>query len=112
MERFIQKKLLGSGGFARVFLVADKITKKEYAMKVMDISNMRSADYENEIDLFQNISHLSHPNIVKYETSFVNRYKRTCYIVMEYCDRKDFHKYRWRFEWDNTKPHEETCKNP
>eukprot|EP00826_Nyctotherus_ovalis_P002625 TRINITY_DN1052_c0_g1_i4.p1 TRINITY_DN1052_c0_g1~~TRINITY_DN1052_c0_g1_i4.p1 ORF type:complete len:218 (+),score=60.26 TRINITY_DN1052_c0_g1_i4:230-883(+) len=88
MEKYIKKKLLGSGGFAKVYLVVDSSTGKHYAMKNMDISQMRPEDCKNEINLFQNISHLSHPNIVKYETSFMNSYKRKCVIIMEYCGGK------------------------
>jgi NIMA (never in mitosis gene a)-related kinase len=89
MEKYIKKKLLGSGGFAKVYLAVDSNTGKEYAMKSMDISQMRPEDCKNEISLFQNISHLSHPNIVKYETSFMNTYKRKCVIIMEYCGGGD-----------------------
>eukprot|EP00826_Nyctotherus_ovalis_P022464 TRINITY_DN17410_c0_g1_i1.p2 TRINITY_DN17410_c0_g1~~TRINITY_DN17410_c0_g1_i1.p2 ORF type:complete len:115 (+),score=27.89 TRINITY_DN17410_c0_g1_i1:120-464(+) len=88
MERYEKKQLLGKGGFAKVYLAVDKLTNKEYAMKVMDISGMEPKKYENEISLFQATSKLSHPNIVKYETSFVDRYKKRCVIIMEYCKGK------------------------
>lgn len=85
MERYSQVKLLGRGGFARVYLALDNVTKEEYAIKVIDISKMKPENYENEIILFQDISKLSHPNIVKYITSFIDKSKRECNIVMEYC---------------------------
>ena len=80
-------------------------------MKHMDISHMKPEDCENEIRLFQNISHLSHPNIVKYETSYLNYYKKKCIIIMEYCGGKRFLNFRRGFEWYNKKPYEETPKN-
>lgn len=98
MEKYIKKKLLGSGGFAKVYLAVDITTGKQYAMKNMDISQMHPEDCENEIKLFQNISHLSHPNIVKYETSFMNYHKRKCVIIMEYCSGKNNCKVRWGFK--------------
>lgn len=88
MERYIQKKQLGKGGFAKVYLAEDKNTGKQYAMKIMDISRMKPENYKNEIDLFQRISKLSHCNIVKYETSFLDQARQNCIIIMEYCKCK------------------------
>jgi serine/threonine protein kinase len=88
MERYVQKKLLGKGGFAKVFLAEDAITKKEYAMKIIDISRMKPENYQNEITLFENISKLLHSNIVKYETSFIDKISKNCIIIMEYCRSK------------------------
>jgi len=92
MEKYTKQKLLGSGGFAKVYLAIDTTTDKQYAMKCMDIAQMCAEDCENEIKVFQEISHLSHPNIVKYEASFINRYKRECVIIMEYCGGKEYNK--------------------
>ena len=86
MERYEKKRLLGKGGFAKVYLAVDKVTGKEYAMKIIDISGMEPKKYENEINLFQATSKLSHSNIVKYETSFIDKYKKKCIIIMEYCE--------------------------
>jgi len=85
MERYIQKKQLGKGGYAKVYLAEDTVTGKEYAMKIIDISNMKPENYENEITLFEKISKLSHSNIVKYESSFIDEVKKKCVIIMEYC---------------------------
>lgn len=97
MERYTQVKSLGKGGFAKVDLVVDTCTNKEYAMKIIDISKMMPEKYENEIRLLQSVSRLSHPNIVKYETSFIDTQKHKCYIVMEYCEGKACSYYRERF---------------
>jgi len=88
MERYTQVKLLGKGGFAKVYLGIDNVTKEQYAIKVIDISKMKAENYENEIMVFQDISKLSHPNIVKYIASFIDKTKKECNIVMEYCGGK------------------------
>lgn len=85
MERYSKIKLLGKGGFAQVYLAVDNYTNKEYAMKIIDISRMKPENYQNEITLFENISKLSHSNIVKYETSFIDQVEKKCIIIMEYC---------------------------
>jgi len=88
MQRYTKKQLLGSGGFAKVYFAIDNVSGSPYAMKVIDIVHVRPEDYANEIKLFEDISRLSHPNIVKYETSSIDPYKRKCYILMEYCSSK------------------------
>ena len=85
MERYTKKRLLGKGGFAEVYCGIDNKTGKECAMKIIDTLKMHPSDYENEITLFHDISHLSHPNIVKYETSFLTPSRQQCIIIMEYC---------------------------
>ena len=85
MEKFTQKKLLGKGGFPKVYLVIDNTTGREYAMKIIDISRIPPENYQSEIRLFENISKLSHSNIVKYETSFIDKINKNCIILMEYC---------------------------
>ena len=85
MDRYTRKELLGRGGFAKVYRVIDNHTGKECAMKVIDTSLMKSENCDNEISVLETISHLSHPNIVKYETSFKDPIKKKCIIVMEYC---------------------------
>jgi serine/threonine protein kinase len=88
MEKYARKELIGSGGFAKVYKTIDTHTSKEYAMKVIDTSLMQNKNCDNEIALLQSISHLSHPNIVKYETSFRDEVNRRCVIIMEYCKGK------------------------
>ena len=85
MENYEKKELLGRGGFAKVYLVTERSTGKEYAMKIIDISGVEPEKYEHEISLLQGISKLSHPNIVKYHTNFIDSVKKKCIIIMEYC---------------------------
>lgn len=85
MEKYTKKRFLGKGGFAEVYYAIDNHGGKECAMKVINTALMKHGEYENEINVFQDVSHLSHPNIVKYEISFINRSTQQCIIIMEYC---------------------------
>jgi len=98
MERYTRKELLGRGGFAKVYHAINNHTGKEYAMKIIDTSRMKKENCDNEIRLFQSISHLSHPNIVKYETSFKDPIKQRCVIIMEFCKGKVSLNFRRRFK--------------
>lgn len=85
MDRYKRKGPIGTGTFGRMYLAIDKHTGKEYAMKVIDILQSAIEACKREVTLLQAISKLSHPNLVKYETSFVNEDDAEYVMVMEYC---------------------------
>ena len=85
MDRYERRELVGEGTFGRVYLAIDKHTGKEYAMKVIDILQSAIKCCLDEVTLMTSISKLSHPNLIKYETSFVNEDDAEYIILMEYC---------------------------
>ena len=79
-------KELGFGTFGRVFLGKHKITKVQYAIKVIDKKNKSNIEekpyFRREIEVMYKIHH---PNVVKLFGHFEdNNY---CYFIMEYINK-------------------------
>ena len=75
-------KILGQGGFGRVFQVSRKSDNKEYALKIIPIkeeSKERIKNFQNEADI---LSKFDCNNIVKYYDSTQD--DNNIYIVMEF----------------------------
>lgn len=66
IEDFDISGVLGQGSYGKVYSAIDKLTKKKFAIKVMDkyhiVKNKKIDNAFRERDL---LMHLSHPNIIK-----------------------------------------------
>jgi len=83
-SRFEVSKILGEGGFAKVYLAKNKINKKLYAVKAFKKDNLKKqnrgrAAIKNEVEVLQQ---LDHPNIMKLEE--VHETPNSLYLVCEY----------------------------
>ena len=60
-------KKIGQGGFSEVFQAVDERTKTEYAMRLckIDGKNFTSDRAAREIQVYNQLRHLDHPNIAK-----------------------------------------------
>ena len=75
-------KELGSGGFGKVFLAEELVSRRQVAIK--RLLNKSSKDQSSIIHEIQYISKFQHPNIVNYFHHFSR--KNDLFIVMEYCE--------------------------
>ncbi|BFZ59362.1 Death-associated protein kinase 1 [Saitoella coloradoensis] len=59
----LTERLLGTGGFAKIYMATSTTTHRQYACKVMDLTHARQKGikYIQEIEI---LSSLSHPNVV------------------------------------------------
>ena len=75
---------LGRGAFSTIYKVQSKIDNKIYCLKKINLK--KTNDKTNEINI---LSQLSHPNLVKYITSIIE--KDGIYIIMEFCEYGDLY---------------------
>ena len=90
-EDFEILKKLGEGSFGKVFKVRSKINNKVYAMKQINISEIRNKKGERAYELTINetkfLEELSHPHIIKYYKNFIEG--NYLYIIIEYSANGD-----------------------
>lgn len=82
-QKFEAIKMIGKGSFARVYLIENMITKKQYAVKAFSKDNLLSQSkgksmVMNEITIMKSIDH---PNILKLEE--IHETKNSIYLVLE-----------------------------
>ena len=81
---------LGEGAFGKVFKVRSKINNKVYAMKKLNIKEIRD-DNEKAYELTMNetaiLERLSHPHIIKYYKKFTEG--NFLYIIIEFAANGD-----------------------
>ena len=80
-------KLLGKGGFAQVCLKRDKFTNKEYAVKIINTSNLDLKTkhlIEKEIQQLKKLQEHQHPNIIKFYESILT--ENGVELILEYCN--------------------------
>ncbi|RMZ89449.1 hypothetical protein DV736_g3317, partial [Chaetothyriales sp. CBS 134916] len=81
---FQQVRLIGKGGFGRVYHAFNVFDRKEYAVKKIPLSSRMSQRYREsghqELDGIlrevQALAQLEHPNVVRYHTSWIEEPKR------------------------------------
>lgn len=95
LEDFEIIMLLGKGAFGKVYKVRSKLNKKIYAMKMVDLSEIKNRDNEKKdgLRLALNettfLNKLSHPHIIKYYKNFLDKDK--LYIIIEYIKNGDIY---------------------
>ena len=83
-ERYEVKKILGEGGFARVYLAKNLQTDEMFAVKALKKESLNETNkgriaVRNEVDALQRISH---PNLMKMVE--VHETSNSLYLVCEY----------------------------
>ena len=64
---------------------------KEYALKVVKLSNLEGKMLQNSLNEVRILASLKDPNIVGYKEAFLDQHTESLYIVMEYVDGGDLH---------------------
>lgn len=91
LNNYQQLKLLGEGSIGKVYLVNEKTTGKEYAMKVINKADMLARNKLKRVYTEREIlATTHHPFIVNLHCSFTD--SENIYFVMHYCAGGQFFK--------------------
>ena len=82
-------KQLGAGSFGSVKIVRRKADKKDFAMKVVRVTNSEQKDIEYALNEIRILYSLNHENVIGYEASFFDEPTQTLNIVMELANDGD-----------------------
>ena len=91
MDRFEVLNQLGRGAYSEVYHVRRHEDAKEYALKIVKLSNLEAKMLENSLNEVRILASLKDPNIVGYKEAFLDQQTESLYIVMEYVDGGDLH---------------------
>lgn len=80
-------KVLGQGGFGKVYLGVHKKTKQKVAIKITNANGIDNAeDIDSIFTEFETVKALNHPNIVSIINFFVIKKTLQTYCIMEYLE--------------------------
>jgi len=84
--RYIKGRLLGEGGFGKVYECNLFRTNKVYAMKILDKYKLEPHDIKNLSNEIRIHRSLQHQNVCQFKHMFED--KRYCYMLLEVCDNR------------------------
>jgi len=88
-DDFVIDKTLDSGVTATVYLVTDKDSENQFAMKV--VKKNRTRVFKNEVEI---LSQLNHPNVIKLWGSFTpSTHTIGQCMILEYCSHGSLYQY-------------------
>ena len=73
MEKYRKVKIVGKGSFGYAVLVESRKTKKQYIMKIIDISKMDQKQIEEALMEVQLLKIMRYPYVVTYRESFMEK---------------------------------------
>ena len=91
MDRFEVLNRLGQGAYSQVYHVRRHEDAKEYALKIVKLSNLDPKMLQNSLNEVRILTSLHDPNIIGYKEAFLDQSTESLYIVMEYVDGGDLH---------------------
>lgn len=81
------QKVMGQGGYSKVFKVQHSMQGKVYALKLFN----QSVNLTSVLDEYEALNNLNHPNIVKF--SWNDRFNGQFYTLMEYLEGESLEHY-------------------
>jgi serine/threonine protein kinase len=87
------KRKIGNGVSGTIYKGYHKMTKKEVAIKEIQVSDITKIQKNINTEVFV-MSQLKHPNIVQYNDHILDTKCNNIYVIMEYCEKGDFHKFQ------------------
>jgi serine/threonine protein kinase len=89
----VNKHDIGGSKCSRVYVGEHKKTKKVVAIKEIKVDgkNYNKQNIKSEINIMKK---LHHPNIIEFYDVVMNDERRCVYLILEYCELGDFHKFQ------------------
>ena len=106
-------KILGEGGFGKVFKVLSKQNKKVYAMKKIDLQKLQNNPKAHQLSLNETkfLEELEHAHIVKYYKNFKEDNDKFLYIIIEFAENGDLSEFINTYKAFNNRIPEEILWN-
>lgn len=82
-------EVLGKGSFSKVYKVAEIGTNNIFALKVVEISNLKEKEKLNSFKETSILSKINSPYIIKFIEAFINTKDNTLCLIMEYAESGD-----------------------
>ncbi len=92
-KRYLELKLLGTGGFSTVYLCKDLFEGRTVALKVIKTGKLNRKNLTRLQDEFFLLNSLKHRNLVEVFDIGFNKETNTIYYTMEYCEKVNIIKY-------------------
>ncbi len=92
-KRYVELKVLGTGGFSTVYLCNDLFENRTVALKVIKTGKLNKKNLTRLQDEFFLLNSLRHKNLVDVFDIGYNRETNTVYYTMEYCEKVNIIKY-------------------
>ncbi len=92
-KRYIELKVLGTGGFSTVYLCRDLFENRTVALKVIKTGKLNKKNLTRLQDEFFLLNSLRHRNLVDVFDIGYNKDTNTIYYTMEYCEKVNIVKY-------------------
>lgn len=73
MDKYRKVKIVGKGSFGYAVLVESKKSKRQYIMKIIDISKMDEKQIEEALNEVQLLKIMRYPYVVTYRESFMEK---------------------------------------
>ena len=85
-------KEIGKGSYSTVYLVKNYSSKKEFALKKVNIVKLTPKERQNSLKEVNFLSEIKDPNVIGYEESFFDKNANFLYLIMEYAPYGDLAK--------------------
>ncbi len=92
-KRYVELKVLGTGGFSTVYLCRDLFENRTVALKVIKTGKLNKKNLTRLQDEFFLLNSLRHRNLVEVFDIGYNKDTNTIYYTMEYCEKVNIVKY-------------------
>ena len=89
LNDFIILNEIGKGAYSSVYRIKRIKDNNYYALKQIDMQNLKPKDIENCINEIRLLASISHENIVSYKDAFYDIETKLLNIIIEYLDAGD-----------------------